>query len=290
MKTKRKLINTYAPKAAQGFLGNGHLARALIQGGFRQSDPFIMLMDDMLDKQDGEPAGGPHPHAGFETVTLVLEGEIGDTRHTMKQGDFQVMTAGSGIVHAETIDTKKKLRILQLWLNLPKKDRWANPRVQDLSFAHAPLVADTTSSIRVYSGSFAGVTSPISNYVPLIVADIRLAPNSTIVHDLPASYNAFLYVIEGSLMVGGEKQALKETEMGWLDNFPEEVYSELKLSSSEKGARVILYAGLPTGDSIVSHGPFIGDTQEDILRLYKEYRLGHMQHIANASGNQEILL
>ena len=76
-------------------------------------------------------------HAGFETVSLLLEGEIGDEKHQMKGGDFQIMTAGSGIVHTETIDKIAKMRLLQLWVNLPKQDRNALPRLQDLPLAHA---------------------------------------------------------------------------------------------------------------------------------------------------------
>src|ERR1700730_5105303 len=132
MSIKRKLIKIYTPPAHQGFLGPDHTARAIIQGSFPETDPFILLMDDILDKQDEEPVGGPHPHGGFETVTLVLEGELGNSTHKMKEGDFQIMTAGSGVVHTESIDKKAKMRILQLWLTLPKKDRWAKPRGQDI--------------------------------------------------------------------------------------------------------------------------------------------------------------
>src|SRR5919107_4708363 len=138
MPIKRNLIRIETPKAEQGFLGPDHTARAVITGGFSASDPFIMLMDDYLDKKDNTPVGGAHPHAGFETVSLLLEGEVGDTAHMMKGGDFQIMTAGSGIVHTETIDKAAEMRLLQLWVNLPKKDRWATPRVQDLPLEHVP--------------------------------------------------------------------------------------------------------------------------------------------------------
>lgn len=283
---KRKLVNIESPAAEPGFLGKGHTARAVLNGNFAQSDPFILLMDDMLDKQDGEPAGGPHPHAGFETVSLLLEGEMGDSRHTLRGGDLQVMTAGSGIVHAETIDTKKKMRLLQLWISLPKKDRWTTPRVQDLSFQKTPFIEENGSRIRVYSGSFAGLTSPIQNYSSFILADIQLEPNSKLVKELPSSYNTFLYVIDGNLNVGEEKTLLKESQTGWLDRSSEAGSSELSLSAGEKGARVILYAGEPTGDKIISYGPFIGDTQEDIQRLYKEYRENKMKHISTVSESQ----
>ena len=87
MSIKRKLIQIDSPQGQPGFLGRGHLARPVIQRSFAESDPFIMLMDDMLDKKDNIPSGGPHPHAGFETVSLLIEGEMGE----MKSGDFQMM-------------------------------------------------------------------------------------------------------------------------------------------------------------------------------------------------------
>src|SRR4051812_22409994 len=124
----RKLATVYTPSPQQGFLGKGHTARPVVAVDFTQSDPFIMLMDDWLDKTDNVPVGGPHPHAGFETVTVVLKGEIGEGPHALKQGDFEIMTAGSGVVHTEILSKPTQMRILQLWLNLPKQDRKASPR------------------------------------------------------------------------------------------------------------------------------------------------------------------
>jgi quercetin 2,3-dioxygenase len=108
MTIKRKIIHVDTPQGQPGFLGRGHIARPVIQRSFAESDPFIMLMDDMLDKEDSSPAGGPHPHAGFETVSLLIEGDMGE----MKAGDFQMMTAGSGVIHTETIDKPTKMRLL----------------------------------------------------------------------------------------------------------------------------------------------------------------------------------
>lgn len=281
MTINRKIIKIQTPVSQQGFLGPDHTARAVIQGNYSESDPFIVLMDDMLDKQDGEPVGGPHPHAGFETVSLLLEGEVGDSAHTMKGGDFQIMTAGSGVIHTETIEKETKMRLLQLWLVLPKKDRWAKPRVQDLTLERVPKVSEDGVEISVYSGSLAGLTSPIQNYVPLIVADIQLQAGVTTEQQIPASFNTFLYVIEGNVKVGDEN--LEQNQIGWLDKYSNKLQSEFKLTAGEAGARVILYSGEPQGDSIVSYGPFIGDTQEDIKRLYQEYRQGKMQHISTVA-------
>lgn len=198
----------------------------------------------------------------------------------MKAGDFQVMTAGSGVVHTETIDKKAKLRLLQLWLVLPKKNRWTMPRLQNLSYNDVSKISEKGLNIYVYSGSLGGVASPILNYVPLIVADIQLQPGVKTTQVLPASYNTFLYMLEGNINVGEDDKVLKEGQVGWLDKFSENSQSKLQLESGELGGRAILYSAEPQGDNIVSHGPFIGDTQEDISRLNQEYRQGKMKHIS----------
>lgn len=287
---KRKLIKIDQPKAQPGFLGAGHLARPLISGSFSDSDPFIMLMDDMLDKKDNHPVGGPHPHAGFETVTFLLEGEIGDETHKMNAGDFQMMTAGSGIVHTETIDKISRMRLLQLWLNLPKKDRWARPRVQDLPSAHVPALSENGVSIKLYSGSLAGLTSPVLNYTSLIVADITIEAGVTTIQQIPGIYNGFLYIIKGNVKVGEDGKQLNQDQVGWLDLLDDITLTDLVLTAGEDGVRLVLYAGKPTGENIVSYGPFIADTAEDIQRLYTDYRQGKMKHISTVPESQRILL
>jgi redox-sensitive bicupin YhaK (pirin superfamily) len=277
MSIKRKLVHVDTPQGQPGFLGRGHVARPVIQRSFSESDPFIMLMDDMLDKKDNIPVGGPHPHAGFETVSLLIEGEMGE----IKGGDFQMMTAGSGIIHTETIDKPTKMRLLQLWLNLPKKDRWAAPRLQDVSLEQVPNLSANGVDIRLYSGKLAGLSSPVQNYTPLIVADIKLEPGMATVLQLPADFNTFLYVLDGSVMVGEEETILEQDQAGWLDIFNSDTVSQLQLKAGEKAVRFVLYAGKPTGDAIVSHGPFIGGSNEDILHLYNEYRQGKMKHISS---------
>ena len=157
MSIKRNVISVQTPRPQQGFLGEGHTARAVIQTDYRQSDPFILLMDDMLDKKDEKPVGGAHPHAGFETVSLLIEGEMGNGSHKLEAGGLQIMTAGSGVIHFETIENKAKMRLMQLWLNLPKNKRWVTPKLQDLPLKNVPEISGNGLSIKVYSGSFAGV-------------------------------------------------------------------------------------------------------------------------------------
>ena len=276
MTIKRKLISVQTPQPQPGFLGAGHTARAVIQTDYTQSDPFILLMDDMLDKKDEVPVGGPHPHAGFETVSLLIEGEMGE----MKAGGLQIMTAGSGVVHTETIEKKAKMRLMQLWLNLPKEKRWTMPKLQDLLLKDVPKVAENGLNIKIYSGSLSGVTSPVSNYVPLILADIQMQAGSSTLQNIPSSFTTFLYVLEGSLKVGEDDQMINENQVGWLDRFTDNTSSELRLTAGDAGVRFLLYSAQPQGNPIVSKGPFIGDSDEDISRLYSEYRQGKMNDIS----------
>jgi redox-sensitive bicupin YhaK (pirin superfamily) len=288
MAIKRRLVRIETPKPQPGFLGPGHTARAVITGGFSNSDPFILLMDDYLDKKDNTPVGGAHPHAGFETVSLLLEGEVGDAAHTMKGGDFQVMTAGSGVVHTETIDKAAAMRLLQLWVNLPRKDRLAQPRVQDLPLERTPTSNEAGVHIKVYSGSLAGLTSPVQNHTPMVIADVAIDPGVTTTLEIPANFNTFLYVLDGSVVVGEDEKGLNKYQVGWLNRATDDAPSELKLTAGKDGVRFALYSGKPTGDQIVSHGPFIADTSEDISRFYSEYRQGKMKHISTVPESQRL--
>jgi redox-sensitive bicupin YhaK (pirin superfamily) len=288
MAIKRKIVKVETPQGQPGFLGAGHTARPVVSGHFSDSDPFFILMDDLIDKKDYVPVGGPHPHAGFETVTLLLEGELGDAAYKMHDGDFQLMTAGSGIVHAEIIDKPGKMRILQLWLNLPQKNSAALPRIQYLPLALLPASNENGVHIKLYSGSLAGLTSPVQNYVPLIIADITMEPGVTTVQQIPANYNTFMYVLNGAVKVGENEQLLTHDQIGWLNLLGNDAQSELLLTTTEEGARFVLYAGKPLGENIISHGPFIADSSEDILRLYTEYRQGKMQHISTVPEEQKI--
>ncbi|SDD83220.1 pirin family protein [Niabella drilacis] len=289
MKIERKIIRTETPEARPGFLGAGHMARQLVGADFGVSDPFIFLMDDILDKKDTGPSGGAHPHAGFETVSLLLEGEIGDEAYKMQSGDFQLMTAGSGVVHTETINRPMQLRLLQLWLNLPRKYRNALPRVQDLPLEHVPVLNNNGVQIRLYSGSLNGLTAPVQNYVPLIIADISMEAGTTALLDLPAQYNTFVYVLKGELIAGANEQLLHKEQVGWLDLFEEAGPSTLKIVA-KGAARLVLYAGAPLREQIVTHGPFIADSAEAIPELYRQYREGRMPHIATVPAAQRILL
>lgn len=266
----RRVVNT---QPRPGFLGEGHTAAAVLEAeDFSATDPFIFLMDDRLDFQDSTPRGGPHPHAGFETVTLVLQG---DDKY-WKTGSLELMTAGSGIVHTESITGPTQLQILQLWITLPPEKRWTQPRWQELLLDDVPAIKTGKQEIRVYSGTSAGLTSPLQNHTPFTLVDFRLGAHTRFIQELPASYHGFIYVLEGSVKVGDV--TIRAEQAGWLTDATGEL-SQLQLQAGEETARFILYAGEPQGVPIVQHGPFVGDTTDDITRLYREYRMGMMKHL-----------
>ncbi len=285
----RKISRILNPAASKGFLGEGHKAIAVINGNnFAQTDPFIILMDDQLNLPGNGTVGGPHPHAGFETVTLVLEGDANNKSKTLQTGGLEWMTAGSGIVHTEEIDTKLKMRILQLWLVLPKAKRWTEPKWQELHLNNIPVRKERNSEIRVYSGTSSGMTAPTQNETPTTIVDFQLEAGYDVVQEIPASYNGFVYVINGYVEVGDEKTIVGEQQVAWLDRPAEKVNSEIRFKGGENGSRFIFYAGEPQGAPIVSQGPFIGDTKEDIAHLYQQYRHGKMGHVRELPEKQVV--
>ncbi|MDP9041351.1 MAG: pirin family protein, partial [Bacteroidota bacterium] len=123
----------------------------------------------------------------------------------------------------------------------------------------------------------------------VIIADIRIQPNASTSLKLPPSYSTFLYVLDGAVLVGDEKKPLDRSQVGWLDRVTEKGESELFVLAGESGARFVLYSGQPQGDIVVPHGPFIADTNEDIIRLYQEFRAGRMKHISTVDKAQKMV-
>jgi len=285
--TNRKIERIQDTRQGPGFLGPGHIAIPVLDGNsFAQTDPFILLMDDQLDLPGGEPVGGAHPHAGFETVTLVLEGDANNKSKTLQTGGMEWMTAGSGIVHTEEIDSSVRMRILQLWLVLPKDRRWAEPKWQELHLDNVPIKRDGGNEIRVYSGTSQGMTAPTINETPATIADFNLQAGYEAAQALPAGYNGFIYVIEGSVEVADA--TIGKYQVGWLSRPADDGVSEVAFKAGKDGVRFVLYAGEPQGAPIVSHGPFIGDTEADIYRLYREYREGKMGHVHDLPAERVI--
>ena len=276
-----RVVDTPAP--APGFMGAGHMAVQVVDpNDFASQDPFILLMDDRIDLPPGSAAGGAHPHAGFETVTFVVEGSLEDrVEGYLGAGDVLWMTAGSGVIHNEDVHSLGRSRILQLWLTLPHGDRWSPPRFERVARDEAPVRREPGVEVRVYSGSSGAARASTRNYVPVTLADIALEPNATVEQEVPLSYNGFVYVLEGALSAGAENTPLAAGQVGWLDRSGgDAAASSLRLSASNEGARVMLYAGQPTNVPIVMHGPFVGETRADLLRVSSDYMAGRFPRLS----------
>lgn len=281
--TQRNISKITRNPFHQGFLGKGHLASAVMDGiAYQQSDPFILFMDDRLNLPGGEPVGGAHPHAGFETLTLVLKGNDAN----WETGSFELMTAGKGIVHTEEITTEQNLHILQVWLALPPEQRWTQPFWQKLEAENVPVLKNEKVEIRVYSGKSNGLESPLKNYTPLTVVEFKMENQQRISQEIPADYTGLIYVLSGKVQVG--EHSIEAGAAGWLDNHPTTDDSEISFLSMEEGTHFVFYAARPHKASIVTHGPFIGDSMEDIARLYTEYRAGVMPHVDNLAKAQRL--
>jgi quercetin 2,3-dioxygenase len=274
------------PPAEPGFVGPGHLAAPIVSPeNFEMTDPFILLMDDHLDIGN-RPVGGPHPHAGFETITLILDGAIYDRDEggTLNAGEVQWMTAGSGVIHNEDVRTKGKVRLLQLWLTLPKEERWTAPGFQVIHADSIPVRRGPGSEIRVYSGSSGSFRSGTRNHVPVTMVEIGLEPHAWTEQEVPSSYNGFAFVINGSVQVGAT--VLKTGQVGWLDHPSSNGSGLVRVVARESGARLVLYSGQPQRNAIVSYGPFIGNSKQDIARLFAEYQAGLFPRLSELKKQQ----
>jgi redox-sensitive bicupin YhaK (pirin superfamily) len=269
-----------------GFIGEGHTAVTVVDTReFERNDPFIALMDDRIDLESGKEAGGAHPHGGFETVTFVVEGRLRDRDEGMLDtGDVLWMTAGSGVIHNENVVPLGKSRILQLWLTLPQSARWTAPRFEHIARDAAPVRREPGVEARVYSGSSGSVRATTHNYVPVTLIDLRLHPHARFEQELPDSYNGFIYVLGGDVFVGRSGTHLKAGQVGWLAEQDPSVSSvnvaPVHITAGREGARVVLYAGERQGVPIVQHGPFVGESRADIVRLSRLYTEGKLPRIS----------
>ena len=282
-----RVMTTAVP--SPGFIGEGHTAVSVVDPNeFVRNDPFILLMDDRIDLEVGRELGGAHPHGGFETVTFVVEGELRDRDEgTLRTEDVLWMTAGSGVIHNEKVVPLRKSRILQLWLTLTRSARWSAPRFEHITRDSVPVRREPGVEARVYSGSSGSARATTHNYVPVTLVDIRLQAGASFEQELPDSYNGFLYVLDGAVSVGAERARLVTGQVGWLAEAEAGTsgVSSLRINAGDGGARVLLYAGERQGVPIVMHGPFVGESRTDIVRLSDLYRSGKMPRMSELAHN-----
>ena len=223
---------------------------------------------------------GQHPHRGFETVTIVYKGELEHRDSTgsggkIGAGDVQWMTAASGILHEEFhsegfAKSGGTLEMVQLWVNLPAKDKMADPGYQTLLDADIPSIAlkNNAGRLRLIAGEFDGQTGPARTFTPIDVWDLRLNGGQALTLDLHEGRNTALVILRGTVQVNG----LESVGEGQLVLF-ERQGNQLTLQASAD-AVVLLLSGEPIDEPIVGHGPFVMNTEQEIHQAFADFQSG----------------
>lgn len=269
------------------FVGDGFDVSSPMPGPrIRQLSPFLLIdhTGPMQVAPTEAPLGTPpHPHRGFETVTVVYEGHLAhrDTAGhsgTLGPGDVQWMTAGAGLLHEERHEREfarrgGTLELLQLWVNVPKKDKLAPPRYQNIAAAAIPFVPATESGLgrlRVVAGTYAGTAGPAETFSPITLLDVHLPQGSETVLHLPLDYNVGLYVVKGSLQLHDGRLATTKqlVVFGW-DK------SEIPLTATEDTVFLVL-AGAPIEEPLATYGPFVMNTNQELVQAIADFESGGM--------------
>ena len=258
------------------------LVRVIGQPALMDLDPFLLLDAFRSDDPDDYIAGfPPHPHRGFETVTYILNGRM---RHkdnagnegVIESGGIQWMTAGRGIVHSEMPEQQDGLlEGFQLWINLPADHKMTTPVYQEFDQAQIPTESRDGVLVKVITGSTSmGTRGPVSQPLtdPLYL-DVSLESGAEFIEPITADHNAFLYVIDGSLLLADsndELLALGRDQLAVLESG-----DSVQLRASDEGARFLLIAGKPLREPIARGGPFVMNTADEVRQAFSDYQRGH---------------
>jgi redox-sensitive bicupin YhaK (pirin superfamily) len=267
---ERQIVKINRPAVEPGYTDK-HLNRCLMPpGDWAATDPFLLLMEDWA----GPGVFQPHPHRGIQTLTFLLEGEIEHYdnhghKGRISAGDALLMTAGRGIVHDERPADGKTLHLLQLWINLPRKDKLTMASLQELHASELPVRREPGVEVRVLSGRSGEVAAATENYAPFTGLEMRLDAAATVGQELPAGYNGFIVVIDGRVRIGSATEDVGAGELAWLTRSEEP--SQVTITAGEAGARSLLFAGQPLNEPIASRGPFVMNTAEELSVAFAEY-------------------
>jgi redox-sensitive bicupin YhaK (pirin superfamily) len=249
-------------------------------------DPFLLL-DRMgpATHGPGEAKGAPdHPHRGFETVTYILEGAVehGDSqgnRGRIGAGDVQWMTAGSGVIHSELPSEEirrngGRMHGFQLWVNLPRRDKMMKPRYQELRAAEIPTAtsADGKVTVTVIAGESLGTRATIDTRTPIMYLHVRLAAGARFTQAIPATYNAFAFIIDGEATFGD--RVARENDAVLFERDGDEVSIV-----STNGAELLLIGGVPLNEPVARYGPFVMNTPGEIRQAMLDYQSGRFGEI-----------
>jgi len=280
--------------SAQRFLeGEGFAVRRPFPGvDLSLADPFVLL-DHLgaVEYAPGEAKGTSwHPHRGFETVTYIIDGAFAHQDTTgggglIADGATQWMTAGAGIQHIEqpTPELVAKGGLfhgLQLWVNLPRAQKWVPPRYQDIQARDVTLLssADGGSLVRIIAGSLAGHQGPGRTYTPITYLHATVSPGARLELPWPADFNALVYVLAGRGRVGPQGRPLDEGQLAVLgagEALSVQAADSQPVAASA-GWEILVLGGLPIREPVARYGPFVMNTRAEIIQAVEDFQAGRM--------------
>ncbi|MFJ7053384.1 pirin family protein [Streptomyces albidoflavus] len=286
--------------APSGFEGEGFPVRRAFAGiNYKHLDPFIM-MDQMgeVEYAAGEPKGTPwHPHRGFETVTYIIDGtfihqDSNGGGGTITNGDTQWMTAGSGLLHIETppeslVMSGGLFHGLQLWVNLPAKDKMKDPRYQDIRGGQVKLLTtgDGGALLRVIAGDFDGHEGPGITHTPITMIHASVRPGAEVTLPWREEYNGLAYVLAGRGTVGTDRRPVRT---GQTAVFGAGSALTLRADESQDGhapdLEVVLLGGKPLREPMAHYGPFVMNTRAELQQAFEDFQAGRLGTVPAVHG------
>jgi hypothetical protein len=280
----KRILGIYnAP--GQHWVGDGFPVRTLFsyQTHGREMSPFLLL--DYAGPRDfratDRPRGvGQHPHRGFETVTIVYQGEVEHRDSTggggkIGPGDVQWMTAGGGLLHeefhsAEFTQSGGTFEVVQLWVNLPARDKMIRPGYQAIGRERIPAVqlAGGSGTLRIIAGEYDGHKGPARTFSPMNVWDMRLGRDTRAGFDLPEGWTSAIVVLRGTVLVN-RTEVVRDAQLATLDAIGTGVSLE-----ANNEATLLVLSGEPIDEPIVGYGPFVMNTSEQITQAIEDFNSG----------------
>ncbi|MFH8929628.1 pirin family protein [Streptomyces pristinaespiralis] len=286
--------------APSGFEGEGFPVRRAFAGiNYQYLDPFIM-MDQMgeVEYAPGEPKGTPwHPHRGFETVTYLIDGtfvhqDSNGGGGTIQNGDTQWMTAGSGLLHIEAppeelVTSGGLFHGLQLWVNLPARDKMMDPRYQDIRGGHVRLLTspDGGALLRVIAGELGGHEGPGITHTPITMVHATLAPGAEITLPWREDFNGLAYVLAGRGAVGRELRPVRTGQTAVFgDGGSLTVRADESQDSNTPDLEIVLLGGQPIREPMAHYGPFVMNTEQELRQAFEDFQRGRLGTVPAVHG------
>ena len=280
----RKVIKVF--DCMKTFEGDGiPVTRAFPVASMRENDPFL-LFDHFgpIHYKPGGATGVPaHPHCGFEAITYLLEGEVEHKdswggQASIETGDIQWMTTGSGLIHSELVTEKFKInggimQGLQIWVNLPKKNKNVKPSYQHIKKDNIPVVKENDAAeIKVLVGKLKDTESLVQTYSPVSIFDVKFSKAGQVSLDVSKNQVVMIYIIEGELKFAEDNKIASNGQMIYFDQSS----SEIKLTSISAFGSFLVLAGAPLNESVFRQGPFVTNTEGEMKKAIFDYQNGKM--------------